>query len=64
MLGYIGGFIRPLAVGWTLDVGGGMSQATWAMAFVGIALLSTIALAIFWLMRPHEVLGDRIKPVP
>jgi MFS family permease len=64
MLGYIGGFIGPLAVGWTLDTGGGMSQATWGTAFVGIALLSTIALVIFWLMRPREVLGDRTKSVP
>ncbi len=61
MLGYIGGFIGPLAVGWTLDAGGGMSPATWAVAFVGIALLSTISLAVFLLMRPRELVGDSIK---
>ena len=61
MLGYIGGFIGPLAVGWILDAGGGMSPATWAVAFAGIALLSAIALAVFWLMRPLELLGDRTK---
>ena len=61
MLGYIGGFIGPLAVGWTLDAGGGMSPATWAVAFVGIALLSTISLALFLLMRPRELDGDSIK---
>ena len=55
MLGYIGGFIGPLAVGWILDAGGGMSPATWAVAFVGIALLSTISLALFLLMRPREL---------
>jgi predicted MFS family arabinose efflux permease len=59
MLGYIGGFIGPLAVGWILDAGGGMSHATWAAAFAMIASLSVIALAAFWLMRPRELAGDR-----
>jgi predicted MFS family arabinose efflux permease len=63
MLGYIGGFIGPLAVGWILDAGGGMSPATWAAAFLGIALLSAIALAVFWLMQPRELAGDRTKSV-
>jgi predicted MFS family arabinose efflux permease len=58
MLGYIGGFIGPLAVGWTLDAGGGMSRATWAVAFFMIALLSVVALAVFLLMRPRELDGD------
>ena len=62
MLGYIGGFIGPLAVGWILDAGGGMSPATWAVAFVGIALLSTISLAVLLLMRPRELVGNSIKP--
>jgi MFS family permease len=61
MLGYIGGFIGLLAVGWTLDAGGGMSPGSWAVAFVGIALLSVISLAVFLLMRPRELLGDRTK---
>jgi MFS family permease len=59
MLGYIGGFIGPLAVGWTLDAGGGMSHATWAAAFLMIAALSIVALLTFWLMRPRELEGDR-----
>lgn len=62
MLGYIGGFIGPLAVGWTLDLGGGMSHATWAAAFLLIALLSIAALAIFYFMRPRELAGDRRSP--
>jgi hypothetical protein len=41
-----------------------MSQATWAMAFAGIALVSAIGLAIFWLMRPREVSGDRTNSMP
>ncbi len=59
MLGYIGGFVGPLAVGWILDAGGGMSHATWAAAFAMIASLSVIALAAFRLMRPRELAGDR-----
>ena len=33
MLGYIGGFVGPLAVGWVLDLQGGMSATAWAAAF-------------------------------
>jgi predicted MFS family arabinose efflux permease len=59
MLGYIGGFIGPLVIGWTLDLGGGMSHATWAVAFLIVATLSIIALAAFRFMQPNELLGDR-----
>jgi predicted MFS family arabinose efflux permease len=59
MLGYIGGFIGPLVIGWTLDLGGGMSHATWAVAFLIVAALSIIALAAFRFMQPNELLGDR-----
>jgi predicted MFS family arabinose efflux permease len=58
-LGYAGGFIGPLAVGWTLDLSGGMSPAAWAMAFSMIAALTLIALATFWAMWPRELAGDR-----
>ena len=59
MLGYIGGFIGPLAVWWILDLGGGMAPTTWAAAFLAVALLSVCALAVFTLMRPQELSGDR-----
>jgi len=59
MLGYMGGFMGPLIVGWTLDLGGGMSHATWAAAFLIIASLSVLAFATFWVMRPRELAGDR-----
>jgi len=59
MLGYAGGFVGPLAIGWVLDLSGGMSPAGWAAAFLMIASLMLIALAIFWLMRPLELAGDR-----
>jgi len=38
MLGYAGGFVGPLVVGWTLDLMGGMSRAGWGVAFASTAL--------------------------
>lgn len=58
MLGYSGGFIGPLAVGWTLDLAGGMSPSAWAMAFSMIASLSLLALVVFRAMRPRGLEGD------
>jgi MFS family permease len=42
MLGYAGGFIGPLAVGWTLDAVGGMSRVGWGIAF-GSAAAAVLA---------------------
>ena len=58
MLGYGGGFIGPLAVGWTLDLAGGMSPAAWGLAFGVVAVLMALALA-FLAIRPRELEGDR-----
>jgi hypothetical protein len=58
MLGYAGGFVGPLAVGWVLDLAGGASPAGWAAAFLMIAFLVLLALALFWWMRPGELEGD------
>lgn len=38
MLGYAGGFVGPLALGWALDVMGGMSRAGWGVAFASSAV--------------------------
>ena len=59
MLGYIGGFVGPLAVGWVLDLQGGMSSTAWATAFSMIAALMLMTLAAFLLMRPRALAGDR-----
>lgn len=59
MLGYAGGFIGPLAVGWTLDLSGGMSARGWGLGFLVIAVLMAIALAGFLTLRPRELEGDR-----
>lgn len=59
MLGYTGGFLGPLLIGWTLDLAGGMSAMGWGYAFLGVAVLMTVALLAFRLLRPHGLAGDR-----
>jgi predicted MFS family arabinose efflux permease len=58
-LGYAGGFVGPLMIGYTLDLAGGMSRAGWGAAFLLIAALMLAALVVFRLMRPRELAGDR-----
>lgn len=59
MLGYAGGFVGPLVIGFTLDVAGGMSRVAWGAAFLVVALLMLLALGAFWLIRPRDLVGDR-----
>jgi predicted MFS family arabinose efflux permease len=61
MLGYAGGFVGPLLVGWTLDLSGGMSQLGWGLSFLSVAVLMALALATFWVIRPRELEGDKRK---
>jgi predicted MFS family arabinose efflux permease len=58
-LGYAGGFVGPLMIGYTLDLAGGMSRGAWGAAFFSIALLTLLALVMFLVMRPRELAGDR-----
>ncbi len=58
-LGYAGGFVGPLVVGFTLDLAGGMSPMAWGLAFLVVAVLMALALAAFLFMRPRELEGDR-----
>jgi dipeptide/tripeptide permease len=64
MLGYIGGFVGPLAVGCVLDLGGGMSSVAWAAAFTLIGALMLVGLLAFLLMRPRALAGDRGSDAP
>jgi predicted MFS family arabinose efflux permease len=59
MLGYVGGFIGPLAVGWALDLQGGNSSTAWAAIFAMLAVLMLLALVVFLSMRPEALAGDR-----
>ncbi len=58
MLGYAGGFVGPLAIGWTLDLAGGMSPLGWGLAWAVVALLMALALVAFVRIRPRELEGD------
>jgi predicted MFS family arabinose efflux permease len=58
-LGYAGGFVGPLMMGWTLDLSGGMSTFGWGISFAAVAALMLLALIAFWWIRPRELAGDR-----
>jgi MFS family permease len=58
MLGYSGGFLGPLIVGWVLDLAGG-TQNAWGYAYFAVACLSVVSLIAFWTLRPQELAGDR-----
>jgi predicted MFS family arabinose efflux permease len=60
-LGYFGGFIGPLAIGWVLDLAGGNSSTAWASAFWVIAATMLAALLIFLGMRPRGLAGDKVS---
>src|SRR5262249_51570830 len=55
MLGYFGGFIAPLLVGWGLDLQGGSSAVAWATIFVVLAALVLLELVLFVSMRPRAL---------
>ena len=59
MLGYAGGFVGPLVVGWILDLSGGKTPAAWAYAYLTVAAIVLVALIVFTLMRPQGLAGDR-----
>lgn len=59
MLGYAGGFVGPLMIGWILDWAGGMSPMAWGLAFLSVAVLMAVACLAFWRIRPEELAGDR-----
>ena len=57
-LGYAGGFVGPLVVGWTLDLAGGMSPMAWGLAFLVIGVLMLLTLALFLMLRPANLAGE------
>ena len=58
-LGYAGGFIGPLLIGWTLDLSGGMSRTGWGISFAAVSVLMLVALIAFWWIKPQGLIGDR-----
>ncbi len=62
MLGYAGGFVGPLLIGWTLDLNGGASQMSWGLSFAVVAMLMLVAFIVFRLLKPRELPGDHGSP--
>lgn len=60
MLGYAGGFVGPLMVGWVLDAAGGMSPTAWGLAFLHVAAVMLLGRIAFALLRPRDLAGDRV----
>jgi MFS family permease len=58
MVGYAGGVVGPVVVGLILDLMGGMSGLSWGLAFLSIAILDLLGLALFSIMKPPELIGD------
>ena len=58
-LGYAGGFVGPLIVGYMLDIAGGMSRMSWGLAFLCVGLLNLLVLATFWRINPRGLAGDK-----
>jgi predicted MFS family arabinose efflux permease len=58
-LGYAGGFVGPLMMGWMLDLNGGMSTTSWGLSFAAVSVLMLLALIAFLWIRPREVAGDK-----
>src|SRR6185503_15261697 len=58
MLGYAGGFLGPLVIGWVLDLSGGMSTTGWGLAFLHIAIVVLIGRTAFVWLRPRALAGD------
>jgi predicted MFS family arabinose efflux permease len=58
-LGYLGGFVGPLLIGWVLDWGGGGTASAWSAAFGMVAVIMMVSLVLFLAMRPRGLAGDR-----
>jgi MFS family permease len=58
MLGHAGGLMGPLALGFWLDLSGGMSRLGWGIAFAHIAVVMLVGRIIFLFLRPSDLPGD------
>jgi predicted MFS family arabinose efflux permease len=59
MFGYAGGMLGPLAIGWILDLAGGMSPIGWGLAFLHLGVVVLIGELCFTRLRPGDLAGDR-----
>jgi MFS family permease len=64
MAGYAGGFVGPIAIGWILDLSGGMSVMGWGLAFLHVAVIALLGQVAFVLLDPRDLPGDRLLTRP
>ena len=57
MFGYAGGMLGPLAIGWILDLAGGMSPIGWGLAFLHLGVVVLIGELCFTRLRPGDLAG-------
>ncbi len=60
-LGYSGGFVGPLMIGWILDLMGGHSTLAWGLAYAHVAVIMLVGPLAITLLRPQALAGDRIE---
>jgi MFS family permease len=58
-LGYGGGFVGPLMMGWILDMAGGQSVLAWGLAFMHVAVVMLVGPYVMMVWRPKALAGDR-----
>ncbi len=63
MAGYAGGFVGPIAIGWILDLSGGMSRLGWGLAFLHVGVIGLLGQLAFIVLAPRDLAGDRSRAV-
>ena len=58
-MGYIGGFLGPLAIGIILDLAGGASVFAWSLAFGHLAVIMIVGIVALAYLKPKDLPGDR-----
>ncbi len=58
-LGYGGGFLGPLMMGWILDLAGGQSALGWGLAYAHVAAIMLIGPLAITVLRPKAIAGDQ-----
>ncbi|WP_179137401.1 MFS transporter [Candidatus Entotheonella palauensis] len=58
-LGFGGGFVGPLMMGWILDLAGGQSALGWGLAYAHVAVIMLIGVFAITVLRPKAIAGDQ-----
>ena len=58
-LGYAGGFVGPLMMGWILDFAGGQSVLGWGLAYAHVAAVMLLGPLAITVLRPRAIAGDQ-----